>query len=165
MPSFDVVSKLDLQELDNAVQQTRKELLNRYDFQGTNTELTLGEDKKSILIRTKDEQRAEAVRQLLLAKLAKRGVSLRGLEIGKLEATGLGMVKQTVSLQQGIPTDKAKELIKLLKDSKIKAQGSIQGEEMRVSGKNRDDLQAAIALFRSKQDELKLDMQFTNFRD
>ncbi|MCI0573900.1 MAG: YajQ family cyclic di-GMP-binding protein [Myxococcaceae bacterium] len=165
MPSFDVVSKLNLQELDNAVQQTRKELLNRYDFQGTNTELTLGDDKKSILIRTRDEQRAEAVQQVLLAKLAKRGVSLRSLEIGKLEPTGLGMVKQTLSLQQGIPVEKAKELIRFLKDSKLKAQASIQGEEMRVTGKNRDDLQEAIALFKSKQDEVKLDLQFTNFRD
>jgi cyclic-di-GMP-binding protein len=165
MPSFDVVSKLNLQELDNAVQQTRKELLNRYDFQGTNTEVKLEDDQRTILIRTKDEQRAEAVRQVLLARLAKRNVSLRSLEIGKLESTGLGMVKQTLSLQQGIPVEKAKELIKVLKDSKLKAQASIQGDEMRVTGKNKDDLQAVIALFRSKQDEVKVDLQFTNFRD
>lgn len=165
MPSFDVVSKLDLQELDNAVQQTRKELQNRYDFQGTKTEVTLGEDQKSITLKTKDEPHAEAVRQVLLAKLAKRGLSLRSLEVGKLEATGMGMVKQTLSLQQGIPTDKAKVLIRALKDAKVKAQGSIQGDELRVSGKQRDDLQEAIALLKSKQDEVKLDLQFTNFRD
>src|SRR3712207_244654 len=98
MPSFDAVSKLNFQELDNAVQQTRKEILTRYDFQGTNTEVTLGDDKKSILIKTKDQQHAEAVQTVLLAKLSKRGVSLRSLTIGKLEATGLGMVKQTLTL-------------------------------------------------------------------
>ena len=165
MPSFDVVSKLDLQELDNAVQQTRKEIQNRYDFQGTKTEVTLGDDKKSITLKTKDEPHAEAVVQVLLAKLAKRGLSLRSLDLGKVEATGLGMVKQTISLQQGIPADKAKILVRALKDAKLKAQGSIQGEELRVSGKQRDDLQEAIALLKSKQDEVKLDLQFTNFRD
>ncbi|HLT31184.1 MAG TPA: YajQ family cyclic di-GMP-binding protein [Myxococcaceae bacterium] len=165
MPSFDVVSKLDLAELDNAIQQTRKEIQNRYDFQGTKTEVSLGDDKKSIVLRTADEARAEQLRTVLLARLAKRGLSLRSLEIGKLEATGLGMVKQTLSLQQGIPTDKAKQLIRFLKDAKIKAQGSVQGDELRVTGKQRDDLQAAIALLKGKQDEVKLDLQFVNFRD
>ena len=165
MPSFDVVSKLDLAELDNAIQQTRKEIQNRYDFQGTKTEVTLGDDKKSIVLKTADEARAEQLRTVLLAKLAKRGLSLRSLEIGKLEATGLGMVKQSLSLQQGIPTDKAKQLIRFLKDEKLKAQGSVQGDELRVTGKQRDDLQAAIALLKSKQDEVKLDLQFVNFRD
>src|SRR5690606_3426483 len=165
MPSFDVVSKLDLAELDNAIQQTRKEIQNRYDFQGTKTEVSLGDDKKSIVLRTADEARAEQLRTVLLARLAKRGLSLRSLEIGKLEATGLGMVKQTLSLQQGIPTDKAKQLIRFLKDAKIKAQGSVQGDELRVTGKQRDDLQPAIALLKGKQDEVKLDLQFVNFRD
>ena len=165
MPSFDVVSKLDLQELDNAVQQTRKELQNRYDFQGTKTEVLLGDDKKSITLKTKDAAHAEAVVQVLLAKLAKRGLSLRSLDLGKVEGTGMAMVKQTISLQQGIPADKAKILVRALKDAKLKAQGSIQGEELRVSGKQRDDLQEAIALLKSKQDEVKLDLQFTNFRD
>lgn len=165
MPSFDVVSKLDLAELDNAIQQTRKEIQNRYDFQGTKTEVNLGDDKKSIVLRTADEARAEQLRTVLLARLAKRGLSLRSLEIGKIEATGLGMVKQTLSLQQGIPTDKAKQLIRFLKDAKLKAQGSVQGDELRVTGKQRDDLQAAIALLKSKQDEVKLDLQFVNFRD
>jgi uncharacterized protein YajQ (UPF0234 family) len=165
MPSFDAVSKLNFQELDNAVTQTRKEITTRYDFQGTNTEVTLGDDKKSILIRTKDQPHAEAVQQVLLAKLSKRGISLRSLTIGKLEATGLGMVKQTLTLEQGVPVEKAKELIKALKDAKLKVQGSIQGEELRVTGKNRDDLQEAIALLKSKQDSVKVDLQFVNFRD
>lgn len=165
MPSFDVVSKLDLAELDNAVQQTRKEIQNRYDFQGTKTDVTLGDDSKSIVLKTADEARAEQLRTVLLARLAKRGVSLRSLEIGKLEATGMGMVKQTISLQQGIPVDKSKQLIRFLKDAKLKAQGSVQGDELRVTGKQRDDLQAAIALLKSKQDEVKLDLQFVNFRD
>jgi len=165
MPSFDVVSKLDAAELDNAVQQARKELLTRYDFQGAKTEINVGDDKKSILLRTTDEAHADAARAVILAKLAKRGLSLRSLEIGKLEATGLNMVKQTMSLQQGIPVEKSKELIRALKDAKIKAQGSIQGDELRVTGKQRDDLQEAIALLRSKQDAVKLDLQFVNFRD
>jgi hypothetical protein len=165
MPSFDVVSKINLQELDNAVNQARKEISTRFDFQGTHTEITLGEDKTSLLLKSETEPRLEAAYEVLQGKLVKRGISLRCLDPGEVDKAALGHVKQTVRLQQGIPVEKSKELIKILKESKIKAQASIQGDELRISGKNRDDLQAAIALFRQQQDKLKLDMQFTNFRD
>src|SRR5687767_9666510 len=141
MPSFDVVSKINLSELENAVNQAKKELVTRYDFQGTKTELTLAEDKQSVLLKSSTEDRLDVAYEMLLGKLAKRGISLRHLSREAKDKAALGMVKQLVKLQQGIPVEKAKELIRLLKDSKIKAQGSIQGDELRVSGKNRDDLQ------------------------
>lgn len=165
MPSFDVVSKIDLQELDNAINQTRKELSTRYDFQGTNPVVELTPDKLSVMVKCSDEQKLTAARDMLLAKMSKRGISLRALKIGEVDTAGLGQVKVFITLQQGIPTEKSKELIKLLKDSKLKVQGSIQGDTLRVSGKNRDDLQEAIALFRKNQDTLAIDMRFNNFRD
>ncbi len=165
MPSFDVVSKLNMAELDNAIQQTTKEVQTRYDFQGAKTEILLQDDQKSILLKTKDEQKMEALYGMLLAKMSKRGLPLRGVSSGKIEPSALGQVKQLITIQQGIAVEKAKELIKAIKDSKIKVQASIQGDELRVSGKNRDDLQEAMALLRAKQDEVKLDLQFTNFRD
>ena len=111
------------------------------------------------------EDRVQAAKEVLLPKMAKRGLSLLALEYEPIEKTGLSNVKQLIKLQQGIPVEKSKELVKLLKDSKLKVQGSIQADQLRVTGKNKDDLQAAIALFRKEADKLKLDMQFTNFRD
>jgi cyclic-di-GMP-binding protein len=165
MPSFDVVSKIDSAELDNAVNQTKKELSTRYDFQGVNADIVLAPDRTSITVKANSEDKVQSAKEVLLARLAKRGISLFALEYEPIEKTGLSNVKQLIKLQQGIPVEKSKELIKLLKDSKMKVQGSIQADQLRVTGKNRDDLQAAIALFRKEQDRLKLDMQFTNFRD
>ncbi len=165
MPSFDVVSKINLQELDNAVNQTRKEISTRYDFQGTHTEVTLADDQASILLKSSSEGRLDAAYDVLQSKFVKRGISLRCMNRDDVDSGSLGHVKQVVKLQQGIPMERAKELIKLVKETKIRVQGSIQGDELRITGKNRDDLQEAIALFRAQQDKLKLDMQFTNFRD
>jgi len=165
MPSFDVVSKVNLQELDNAVNQAKKELATRFDFQGTHTSIDYDKEKKTILLKSETEPRLEAAYEVLQGKLVKRGISLRCLKPGEVDKASLGHVKQPVELQQGIPVEKSKELIKILKESKIKAQGSIQGDELRVTGKNRDDLQSVIALFRQQQDKLKLDLQFTNFRE
>ncbi|RKG73666.1 YajQ family cyclic di-GMP-binding protein [Corallococcus terminator] len=165
MPSFDVVSKIDLAELDNAVNQTKKELSTRYDFQGVNADIVVAPDNTSVTVKANSEDKVQAAKEVLLSKLAKRGISLRVLEFGDIEKTGLANVKQPIKLQQGIPVEKSKELIKVLKDSKIKVQGSIQADQLRVTGKNRDDLQAAMALFRKEQDRMSLDMQFTNFRD
>lgn len=165
MPSFDVESKIDLQELDNALNQARKELSTRYDFQGTKTLLELAPDNSAIVVRSNDQQKMEAARDVLLGKMSKRGISLRGVKFGDVDSAALGHVKQALSLQQGIPVEKSKELQKLLKESKMKVQASIQGDSLRVTGKNRDDLQSAIALFRQHQDALAIDMQFTNFRD
>jgi hypothetical protein len=165
MPSFDVVSKINLNELDNAVNQTRKEIQTRFDFQGTHTEVTLADDKKLILLRSDSEGRLQAAYDVLQSKFVKRGISLRTMNPGEIEKTSLGAVKQTILLQQGIPVEKSKDLIKVLKESRLKVQGSIQGDELRVSGKSKDDLQAAIALCRQQMDRLKIDMQFVNFRD
>ena len=165
MPSFDVVSKVNLQELDNAVNQTRKEISTRYDFQGTHTEVTLAEDRASILLKSSSEGRLDAAFDVLQNKFLKRSISLRCMTREEVDSGALGHVKQLIKLQQGIPIEKAKDLIKVLKEQKVRVQGSIQGDELRISGKNRDDLQEAIALFRTQQEKLSLDMQFTNFRD
>jgi hypothetical protein len=165
MPSFDVVSKIDIAELDNAVNQAKKEISTRYDFQGVNGDIVLAPDKTSITVKANSEEKVQAAKEVLLNKLAKRGISLLALEYEPIEKTGLSNVKQLIKLQQGIPVEKSKELVKLLKDSKLKVQGSIQADQLRVTGKNKDDLQAAMALFRKEADKLQLDMQFTNFRD
>jgi uncharacterized protein YajQ (UPF0234 family) len=165
MPSFDVVSKVNLQELDNAVNQTKKEISTRFDFQGTHTEVTLGEDRQSVLLKSSSEGRLTAAYEVLLSKCIKRGISGRALEPEEMDKSALGSVKQRVKLQQGVSIEKAKELIKVIKESKLKVQGSIQGDQLRISGKNRDDLQEAIALLKPQQEALKVDLQFTNFRD
>jgi cyclic-di-GMP-binding protein len=165
MPSFDIVSKINLQELDNAVNQTKKEISTRYDFQGTRTEVTLAEDKASLLLKSESEGRLDAAYEVLQTKMVKRGISLRSVTREEMETASLGHVKQLVKLQQGIAVEKSKELIKVLKDSKLRVTASIQGDQLRVTGKNRDDLQSAITLCREQQDTLKLELQFTNFRD
>ncbi|HWV39047.1 MAG TPA: YajQ family cyclic di-GMP-binding protein [Vulgatibacter sp.] len=165
MPSFDIVSKVDLQEIDNAVNQARKELQGRWDFKGVPVEIALTEDKKSLVLKTDGEERLDAVWDVLLGRLLKRGLTANSLERGKKEPVGGKQFKQLVTLQQGIPPDKAKELVKLIKDTKLKVQASIQGDTVRVSGRDRDDLQAIIRLCREKADSLHLDMQYENFRD
>jgi len=165
MPSFDVVSKINLAELDNALNQTKKEIQTRFDFQGTQTEVTLAPEKTAIFLKSSSEGRLEAAFDVLQSKLVKRGVSLRCLDAKEVEQTSLGVAKQTILLQQGINAEKARELVKAIKESKMKVQGSIQGDQLRVTGKNKDDLQAAIKLLREQMDKVKLDLQFVNFRD
>src|SRR5262245_61773009 len=165
MPSFDVVSKVDLQEVDNAVNNARKELNTRFDFQGTRTEVTLGEDRASLVIRSNSEPKLDAAYEVFLAKAVKRGLSARSIERADVEQIGMGMVKQTITVKQGISQEKAKDLVKVVKDSKMKVQASIQGDQLRVTGKNKDDLQAAIALLKQQQAVVSLDLQFINFRD
>src|SRR2546427_12536799 len=165
MPSFDIVSKVNEQEVDNAFQQAKKEIDQRYDFKGTETSLEkVSAPEKGLKIRSTTEQRLEAARTVLVEKMAKRGVPLRGLKYGTVEQSGKH-VAQVLSFVQGIEVEKAKAIVKMIKDSKIKVQGSIQGDAVRVSGKNRDDLQSVIQMVRAKQDELKLDLMFENFRD
>jgi len=165
MPSFDIVSKVNEQEVDNAFQQAKKEIDQRYDFKGTETVLEkVTAPEKGLKIRSSTEQRLEAARTVLVEKMAKRGVPLRGLKYGNVEQSGKH-VSQVLSFVQGIAAEKAKALVKALKDSKLKVQAAIQGDAVRVSGKSRDDLQAAIQLARGKQDELKVDLGFENFRD
>lgn len=165
MPSFDIVSQVEVQEVDNAINQARKELTTRWDFKGVPVEIDLAPDKQSIVLKTDGEERIDAVWDVLLGRLIKRGITPNALEREKAEPAGGKQYRQVVKIQQGIPTDKAKELVKLIKDSKLKVQSAIQGDTLRVTGKNRDDLQEAIQLCKQNADKMRLDMQFTNFRD
>lgn len=165
MPSFDVVSKVDLQEVDNAVNNAIKEIQTRFDFRGTHTELTLGEDRSSVILKANSEQRLDAAYEVFLQKAIKRGLSARSIERKDPEATGMSLVKQTIVIKQGVSQENAKELVKVVKEAKIKVQASIQGDQLRVTGKNRDDLQEAIALLKQQQEKLQVDLQFINFRE
>jgi uncharacterized protein YajQ (UPF0234 family) len=164
MPSFDVVSKVNEQEVDNAFQQAKKEIDQRYDFKGTDTSLEKVEKEKGIRLRSSTEQRLEAAREVLMQKLAKRNVPLRGVKYGTVEQSGK-QVLQLITFTQGIETEKAKVIAKLMKDSKLKVQAAIQGDSVRISGKSRDDLQSAMQMIRQQADTLALDAQFENFRD
>jgi uncharacterized protein YajQ (UPF0234 family) len=161
MPSFDIVSELDLQEVDNAVNQAKKEVGTRYDFRGTDTQIERTE--QGILIRSSDEEHVKATYRVLQERMLKRNVSLLALDPGEIEPAGKGTARQVVRLKEGIATDKGKEIVKLLKDKKLKVQAQIQDEQLRVTGKNKDDLQEAMRLVRGAQIELPL--QFKNFRD
>ena len=164
MPSFDIVTKVNQQEVENAFQQAKKELDQRYDFKGTDTTVERLEKENSIRMRSNSEQRLEAARAVVVEKLAKRGVPMRSVKYGAVEATGK-VQQQSLTFAQGIETEKAKALVKLIKDSKLKVQGSIMGDSVRVTGKNRDDLQAAMQLVRANADKLDIDVGFDNFRD
>jgi uncharacterized protein YajQ (UPF0234 family) len=161
MPSFDVVSRVDPQEVDNAVNQARKEIGQRYDFKGTKTEIRIEENALHIV--SDDDFKVKSVVDVLQSKLVRRGVALKALVYGKIEPAAGGLSKQTITVQQGIETEKAKHIVKLIKDNKLKVQAQIQGDEVRVSGKKRDDLQAVIQLLKAQ--DLDLPLQFTNFRE
>jgi uncharacterized protein YajQ (UPF0234 family) len=156
---------MNWQELDNAVNQATKELAQRYDFKGIKTEITLDRKAKTLTLWCAEEAKLEAVRDILQSKLVKRGISLLSFEYKDPEVAFGSSVRQLVVIQAGIEKEKGKEIIAALKDSKLKVQGQIQDEQVRVTGKNRDDLQAAIALLREKQTTIKVPMQFGNFRD
>ena len=161
MPSFDVVCELDLQEVDNAVQQTLKELGTRFDFKGTAFEVR--RDAQAIHLLAADDFKLRALRDILQERLARRQVPLKAIKAGTPEAASGGAMRQQLDLQKGIASDSARDIVKRIKDAKLKVQASIQGDQVRVSGKKRDDLQTVIALLR-KQD-MDLAMQFVNFRD
>jgi uncharacterized protein YajQ (UPF0234 family) len=158
--SFDVVSKIDMAEVTNAVSQALKEISQRFDFKGSKSNIT--QDKDALVIVSDDEYKLKSVVDILQTKLVKRGVPIKNLSFGKAEPAQGGTVRQRATLQQGIPTDKAKEIVKAIKDSKIKVQASIQADQVRVAGKNRDDLQTVIQLLKGK--EFGLELQFTNYR-
>ena len=162
MPSFDVVSELDMQEVRNAVDQTAREISQRFDFKGTDSSIELKE--KTIEIHTESEPRLQALRQVLEEKMVKRQVSLKALDYGTVEAASKGTVRQTVTLRMGITDEKARAVGKFIKGlGKKGVQHQIQGEQVRVTGKKRDDLQAVIAAL--KDEDFDLPLQFTNFRD
>lgn len=158
--SFDIVSRVDLQEVDNAVHQTMKELETRFDFKGSVSRVE--RQGEELVILSDDEYKLRSVIDILQGKLIKRGVSLKALQSGKIEPAAGGAVRQRVSIRQGIDADNAKRIVKIVKDSKLKVQAAVQGDQVRVSGKSRDDLQKVIQLVKAA--DLPLDVQFTNFR-
>jgi len=161
MPSFDVVSQVDPQEIDNALNQTRKEIVQRYDFKGTKTEIR--NEENEIHIVSDDDFKVKAVVDVLQSKMVRRGVPLKALVYGTIEPAAGGLAKQTITVQQGIETEKARQIVKLVKDAKLKVQSQIMGDQVRISGKKRDDLQQVIQLL--KQQDLELPLQFVNFRE
>jgi len=159
--TFDIVSKIDLQEVSNAIQQALKEITTRFDLKGTHSDVKI-EGKDAIVLASADEYKLKAVNEILQGKLVKRGVPLKGLVYGTVESAAGSSVRQKITLQQGIPIEKARDIVKTIKDSKKKVQASIQGDLVRVSSKDRDTLQEIIALL--KQRDFGIDMQFTNYR-
>lgn len=160
MPSFDIVSKVDMQEADNAVNQTVKEIAQRYDFKGSKCQVTLETDSVKVL--ADDDFRLKAIIDILQSKCIKRGISLKALQYGKAESASGGMVRQIITIQQGISKEKGKELNGIIKESKLKVQSQIQEDQLRVTGKNIDDLQEIIRLLKEK--DMGIEMQFVNFR-
>ena len=158
--SFDVACKIDMQEVTNAIDQARRDIATRYDLKGTKNEIT--PEKMDIVLTSSDDMKLKAVLDILESKLHRRGIDLKALTINDPEPAGGGLVRQKITLQDGVPMEKAKEIVRLIKDSKIKVQASIQEKQVRVAGKNRDDLQAVIALLKGK--DLGIAIQFTNYR-
>jgi uncharacterized protein YajQ (UPF0234 family) len=160
--SFDVVSKVDLQEVSNAVQQALKEMGQRFDFRGSKSNIELDKVKNEILLVSDDEYKLKSVVDMLQSKLIKRQVPLKALSYGKVEPAASNTVKQTVTLQQGIPTEKAKEIVKIIKDTKLKVQSEIQKDQLRVRAKKIDDLQAVMKMLKEK--DLGVHIDFVNYR-
>ena len=158
--SFDVACKIDMQEVTNALDQARREIETRYDLKGSKNELTL--EKTDITVLAADDMKLKAVVDILQSRLHKRGVPLKALTYGSVEQAAGGALRQKISLQQGIPIEKAKEIVRLIKDTKLKVQAAIKEDQVRVSGKSRDDLQKVIALL--KERDLGIALQFTNYR-
>ncbi len=160
--SFDIVSKVDLQEVSNAIQNALKEIHTRFDLKDSKSDIQL-EGKEALVLSSADEYKLKAVTDILQSKLVKRGVPIKALSYGTVEPAAGSSVRQKITMQQGIPIEKAREIVKLIKDSKKKVQASIQGDTVRVSGKDRDSLQEMIALLRGH--DFGIDMQFTNYRN
>jgi len=160
--SFDIVSKIELPEVSNAIQQALKEITQRYDLKDSKSTIELNEKDNKVLLASSDEYKLKAVTEVLQSKLVKRNVPLKGLNYGTITPAAGSSVRQEITLQSGIPIEKAREIVKAIKDSKAKVQASIQGDLVRVSGKDRDTLQTVIALLRKS--DFGIDMQFTNYR-
>src|SRR5262252_6893964 len=158
--SFDIVSSVDLQEVKNAIAQAMKEIQTRFDLKGTSSTIELtGEE---LTLASSDEFKLKAVREVLEGRLVKRNVPLKALTFGEVEKALGGTARQKITLQKGIPTEKAREIVKLIKGTKLKVQAAIQGDQVRISGKNKDDLQAVMRSLKAA--DLGIDMQFTNYR-
>jgi len=160
--TFDIVSKIDLAEVNNAIQQAMKEIVQRFDLKNSHSDIQLNEKDNKIVLSSQDEFKLKAVNDVLEQKLVKRKVPLKGLTFGPIIPAAGSTVRQEITLQQGVPIEKAREIVKAIKDSKKKVQASIQGDFVRVSGRDRDSLQDVIAMLRGH--EFGIDMQFTNYR-
>lgn len=163
MPSFDIVSEVNHVEVRNAVDQCNKEVANRFDFKGSDARVEINDKEKTLTAYADDEFKLSQLRDVLIGRLAKRGVDIRALESGKIEAVSGNKVKEEIKVREGVEQERAKNLIKLVKDNKLKVQASIQGDVVRVSGAKKDTLQDAIALVRKSVTDYPL--QFKNFRD
>ena len=160
--SFDVVSKVDLQEVANAVQQASKEIATRFDFRGSTSKIEWDEKELALTLTSDDAGKMKSVVDILETRLVKRGIPVKALDFGKVEPAAGASVRQVVKVQQGIPSEKAKAIVRTIKDRKLKVQASIQADQVRVSGRNKDDLQATMALLRAE--DFGLPLQFTNYR-
>jgi uncharacterized protein YajQ (UPF0234 family) len=160
--SFDVVSKVDLQEVSNAVQQASKEIATRFDFRGSKSEIGWNEKELELTLHSDDEGKLKSVKDILETRLVKRGVALKSLDYQKLEPATMGTVRQVAKIQQGIPSERAKEMVKAIKERKLKVQAAIQGDQLRVSGRAKDDLQEAMGVLRAG--DFGVPVQFTNYR-
>jgi uncharacterized protein YajQ (UPF0234 family) len=158
--SFDIACKIDMQEVTNALDQARREIGTRYDLKGTKCDVTI--EQSDITAVAPDDMKLKAVVDILQSRLHKRGVPLKALTYGEVEQASGGTLRQKIALQQGIPIERAKEIVRLIKDSKVRVQASIQEDQVRVTGKNRDDLQKIIAMLKDK--DLGIALQFTNYR-
>jgi uncharacterized protein YajQ (UPF0234 family) len=160
--SFDIVSKVDVQEVRNAIDQATKEVRARFDLKDSKSEIKLEEEDKVLQLASENEYKLKAVIEILQQKMVKRGIPLKNLDYGKVEPATGSSVRQKITLQQGIPSEKAKDIVRLIKDSKKKVQATIQGDTVRITGKDRDTLQEVIVLLKGK--DFGIDMQFTNYR-
>lgn len=160
--SFDIVSEVNLQEVDNAINQARKEIAQRYDFKGSRSSIDLNQKEKLVTLISDDEFKLKSVIDILQNKLIKRGVSLKALKYGTVEPSANSTVRQVVTLRVGIERDDARVIVKMIKDTKLRVQAQIMDDQIRVSGKNKDDLQTVMSTLRNA--ELSFAMQFTNYR-
>ena len=163
MPSFDIVSRVDMQEMDNAINQVKKEISTRFDFRGSKTTIDLDRKEGKVTILTEDDMKLRAIKDMLIAKIVRRDIEASALDFGPHEKAGGDMVRQSVSIHNGIDIETARKVVKLIKDRKFKVQAAIQGEEVRVTGKQRDDLQEAIHAV--KEADFGMPLQFVNYRE
>jgi len=160
MPSFDIVSRIDLQEVDNAVNITRKAILSRFDFRQSKTEITLDKKEKKIRVTTEDDMKMRAVQEGLIENLVKRKVDTKGLEVKPSQMAAQGMIQREISIKEGVDSDTARNIVKMIKDKKLKVQAAIQESQVRVTGKKIDDLQGVIQMLRAAN--LPIPLQFVN---
>ena len=163
MPSFDVVSRVDMQEMDNAVNQVKKEIATRFDFRGSKTQIDLDRKEGKIHVLTEDDMKLRAIKDMLIAKVVSRSIEADALVFGPSEKAAGDMVRQTVNITNGIDIETARKVVKVVKDTKLKVQAAIQGDEVRITGKQRDDLQEAIQIL--KEADLGMPLQYVNFRE